>query len=146
MPFASNGVYTPPTGAENAVPGQIIASATWNTIHTDISTALTQLGEQNWTQTPRVISSPGSFTVQTTDAFIFVQASAPTITLPASSTKLFPVKIMGASGTIFSGFNSVLLPTGGDKISGESAATLTVAYQVATLFPLASGGYIISYA
>lgn len=42
MPF-SNGVYTPPTGAENATAGKVIASATWNSIFTDLSTALTQL-------------------------------------------------------------------------------------------------------
>lgn len=43
MPY-SNGVYTPPTGAENASAGTVIRSATWNTIFTDISTALTTLG------------------------------------------------------------------------------------------------------
>lgn len=43
MPF-SNGVYTPPTGAENATAGKVIASATWNSIFTDLSTALTQIG------------------------------------------------------------------------------------------------------
>ena len=33
----TNGVYTPPSGAENAFPGQVIASATWNAIFTDIA-------------------------------------------------------------------------------------------------------------
>jgi len=36
MPFAL-GVYTPASGAENAFPGQVIASATWNAIFTDIA-------------------------------------------------------------------------------------------------------------
>ena len=43
MPFL-NGVYTPPDGAEDAVPGEVIRSATWNTIFTDLSNALTQVG------------------------------------------------------------------------------------------------------
>ncbi len=44
MPFL-NGVYTPPDGAEDAVPGEVIRSATWNTIFTDLSNALTQVGQ-----------------------------------------------------------------------------------------------------
>ena len=39
-------MYTPPNGAENAFPGEIIASATWNSIFTDLSAALTFLGQQ----------------------------------------------------------------------------------------------------
>lgn len=46
MPFSiPSGIYTPPSGAENAVPGEVIRSATWNTIFTDLSTALTQVGQ-----------------------------------------------------------------------------------------------------
>ncbi len=41
----TNGVYTPPTGAENAAAGQVIRSATWNTVHIDISAALTTIGQ-----------------------------------------------------------------------------------------------------
>lgn len=44
MGFADNGVYTAPAGATNAIPGAVIASATWNSIHTDLQTALTALG------------------------------------------------------------------------------------------------------
>jgi len=40
----SNGVYTPPTGATNASAGQIIRSATWNTVHGDMANALTTVG------------------------------------------------------------------------------------------------------
>jgi hypothetical protein len=49
MPFASDGTYTPPNGAENAFAGKTIASATWNSIFTDLSSALTTLG-QAWAQ------------------------------------------------------------------------------------------------
>lgn len=40
----TGGTYTPPTGAENAAPGGVIRSATWNTIFTDMSAALTSCG------------------------------------------------------------------------------------------------------
>ncbi len=47
MPYnVSTGVYAPPDGAEDAVPGEVIRSATWNTIFTDLSNALTQVGTQ----------------------------------------------------------------------------------------------------
>lgn len=46
MPFNINtGVYTPPAGAINATTGQVIQSAVWNSIHADLSAALTQIGE-----------------------------------------------------------------------------------------------------
>ena len=45
MGFASNGVYTPATGAENAYPGKVIASATWNAVFSDIANALTDLAQ-----------------------------------------------------------------------------------------------------
>lgn len=41
MPFDTTGVYTPVTGATTAAAGDIIHSATWNSIFTDLSTALT---------------------------------------------------------------------------------------------------------
>jgi len=46
MPFNTAGVYTPPAGAESATPGAVIQSATWNSIFTDLSSALTQSMEQ----------------------------------------------------------------------------------------------------
>ena len=45
MPFSGN-VYTPPPGAENAAPGQVVQSAVWNSIFTDIATALTAVMNQ----------------------------------------------------------------------------------------------------
>lgn len=43
MPY-SLGVYTPVAGAETAFAGQVIASATWNSINTDYATAFGQIG------------------------------------------------------------------------------------------------------
>ena len=53
------GVYTPPNGAENAFPGEVIASATWNSIFTDLSGALTFLGQQ---QTPVQLTDQATIT------------------------------------------------------------------------------------
>lgn len=40
MPYSSSGAYTAATGATTAFSGQVIASATWNAIFTDLQTAL----------------------------------------------------------------------------------------------------------
>ncbi len=40
MPYNSDDSFTLPTGATNAFSGQTIASATWNSVFTDIQTAL----------------------------------------------------------------------------------------------------------
>lgn len=47
MPFnVVTGVYAPPAGAENALTGQVIQSAIWNTIHVDLAAALTLVEQQ----------------------------------------------------------------------------------------------------
>lgn len=143
MPFNSTtGVFTPPDGSENAAPGLVIRSAVWNAIFTDIATALTELA-QLMAINPRTASS-GSFSVTTTDTLILVTANAPVITLPACATKVGRVTILGAATGIFSLHNSVLTPQGGETISGESTVTLSIEHQVATLYPLSAGGYIIA--
>ena len=142
MPFNSSGVYSPPAGAESAAPSQVIRSATWNTIFTDISAALTLLGQQVLAA-PRIISTPGSFTVAVSDAVILVKANAPVITLPLSSSKVGPVQIVGAATGIFSSHNAAVTPTGGDTISGLTGVTLAADYEALQLYPLASGGYVV---
>lgn len=64
MPFSGN-VYTPPTGAENAAPGQVLQSAIWNAIFTDIAAALTQTETQiNTAPTyANILYANGSFNV-----------------------------------------------------------------------------------
>ena len=142
MPINTAGVYTPPDGAENAVPGEVIRSATWNTIFTDLSTALTQLAEGVFLPTPRTISTAGSFTVLATDTTILVKVPASTITLPLSATKLGVVKIFGAAGTIFGSNNSVLVGTSAETINGALTRTLTTNYQSILLYPTV-GGYLV---
>lgn len=143
MPFDATGTYTPPTGAENAFPGKIIASATWNAIFIDIAAALTLLGQQSPVQAPRVITSTGNITVAATDFVIEIQASVPQIQLPASSLKSYPVRIIGAATGIFSSHNSQILPSGGQTLSGAASLTLTTDYQTVELYPLSTGGYLV---
>lgn len=64
MPFSGN-TYTPPTGSENAAPGQVVQSAVWNAIFTDMAAALTTLMTQanttpNWSN---LLSANGGFNV-----------------------------------------------------------------------------------
>ena len=141
MPFGPNGTYTPPTGAENAAPGNVIRSVTWNTIFTDLSTALSQLGQATWVAAPRVVPS-GSFTVAPTDSVILVQGSSPTITLPLSSTKQGVVRIFGNAGNIFGSANALVIATSPETISGVGTVALTTNFQTIALYPLASGGYL----
>lgn len=141
MPF-TNGTYVPVTGETTAQAGDVIRSSAWNAIHTDIGACLTQLG-QILLQGPRIITVSGTVNVTTTDSILIVQASAPIINIPTASSRTSSIKIMGGAAGIFSVNNSVITPMGGDKISGLATVTLNVDYQVITLFPLASGGYLI---
>jgi hypothetical protein len=140
MGFNSSGVYTPPIGAENASPGNVIRSAVWNTIFTDLATSLSQLGTQAWVNTP--YNAVGSFTVTAGMAVVLVTASTPTITLPLSVNKQGPVSIVGTASTIFGTAKSVLVGTAGETISGAATYTLSTNYGVTILYPLSAGGYI----
>ena len=84
MPYASGGIYTGPTGSTNAVPGQVIRSATWDTINADYATSLTQVGQQLWGSPVTVTSN---YTVATTVASIIFNATATaTLTLLPATT------------------------------------------------------------
>lgn len=41
MPFDASGIYTTPSGSQNAAPGEVVQSAVWNNIFTDLSSAVT---------------------------------------------------------------------------------------------------------
>lgn len=143
MPYdTSTGIYTPPDGAENAFAGEIIRSATWNSIFTDISAALTQLGTGVFVNGPRIISSSGNFTVAATDEVIYIRAPAPTITMPLAANKTGPVTLLGAASTIFGSNTSKVLFTGGELGSGNATLILNANYQTITLYPQ-TGGYIL---
>jgi len=145
VPFNPNtGVYSPPNGAENAFPGEVIASATWNAIFTDIAAALTQLGQQQIVYNPRVVTATGAFTVNANDRIILVEAYAGNIFLPAASAKVNPVTIIGNASTVFAGGNTTLVPFGSEKIDGQASnPVLSQDYQSITLLPLSTGGWLI---
>jgi hypothetical protein len=139
----TTGVFTPPNGATNAFPGQIIASATWNAIFTDIANALTQVGQQQTVYAPRVITTAAAFTVGAIDRVILVDQAVGTIFLPSSATKLSPVTIIGNAPSVFGSGNAVLQPNGTETIDGLSSVTLTGNYQSVTLLPLSGGGWLV---
>lgn len=144
MPFDTTGTYTPPLGSENAAPGQIIRSATWNSIFTDIANALTQLGQGQFVQNPRIITSVGSILVAAADTLILIQASVPTITLPNSTTKISSVTIIGNAAGIFSSNNSTIATTAAQTVDGLASGVMVLAtdYQSVTFIPLAAGGWV----
>lgn len=144
MPFNSSGVYTPPTGAQNAAPGVVIRSTTWNTIFTDISAALTTLGQASpAVAAPTTLSAASAYTVVPADRVVLVSAAVGTIVLGAATLRAGNLTIMGTS-TLFFGTNSVvLLPTGADKISGAGSLVLNRGFQATVLYALPSGGYVV---
>lgn len=100
MPFNSDGVYVPIDGAENAFPGEVIASATWNAINVDYDEALNQLGP-SILSAPSIVTGAGPFAI-TTEGFIVINkgsASATSVTLPAVATRsLVPLRIVDWGG------------------------------------------------
>jgi hypothetical protein len=143
MPYSADGVYTPPTGAENASPSQIIRSATWNTIFTDLSSALSTVGNgAAWLNSPTTITS-GPYTVLPTDVVVLVKGAVGTIALPLSSTKTPGLTyIMGAASTVFGSASAVVVPTSPETVNGAATLTLSSNFQVATFYALSTGGYI----
>lgn len=75
MPFDNAGVYTNAAGATTAVAGDVIRSATWNAIHTDLATALSQLGAMHAVN--NTVTTPGSTPAST------VETTLQSVTLPA---------------------------------------------------------------
>lgn len=137
MGFNSGGVYTPPTGAENAAPGEVIRSATWNSIFTDISAALTLLGQQLY-GTTAVTTTP--YVPVITDAFLQVNdAGAVTINLPtAASRSGYPLAIKDVSGAAQTN-NITINPNGAETIEGLTSIKINVAYGGFNLYPVTSG-------
>lgn len=81
MGFADNGAYTIPAGATTATPGSVIASATWNSIHTDLQSALTTLGQG----CPYVLASSAVVASHTGNTN---ETALATITIPAGALAL----------------------------------------------------------
>lgn len=140
MPFNSAGVYTPASGALTAAPGAVIQSAIWNAIFTDMSSALTLLGQQLYGTTP-VTATP--YVPVAADAFLQVNFAAPVvINLPAASTRSgYPLAVKDISGAAQTN-NITINRNGTDTIDGLTSLVIDAAYGGYKLYPVA-GGWVI---
>jgi hypothetical protein len=77
------------------------------------------------------------------DLIVLIGASVPVINLPAASTKINAVSIIGNATGIFSGNNSLIVPTGSDTIDGTTSVNLSNDYQSIILYPLPGGNWRI---
>ena len=122
MPFSGN-TYTPPAGAESAAPGQVVQSAVWDAIFTDLASALTQVMNQ-FNAIP--VSLAGVGTTQAGAAAIgdlqfFIRA------IPVTAQYAFIIPATAAAGNRYTVFNEgavtavIWPPSGGDVISSSIA-------------------------
>lgn len=140
MPFNAAGVYTPSAGATTAVPGDLIRSSTWNAIFTDLSSAITLLGQQLYGSTAVTVSP---YVPLAADALLLVnKATAVAINLPtAASRNGYPLAVKDASG-IAQTNNITITANGADRIEGQVSIVIDVAFGGFNLFPV-SGGWVI---
>lgn len=133
MPYSSStGIFTPVTGATTATAGATIASATWNSINSDYSTAFTQLGPANLPfingAKPILYCTP-SQTVNFAAAAGDIATFAISSILPPSVTtySVEALRVGNAAGNL----NSVLVSlytaagAGGSVVIGSTASTIT---------------------
>jgi hypothetical protein len=144
MGFNSSGVYTPPAGATTAAPGDLIKSATWDAIFTDISAALTLLGQQLYGSTA-VNHAASPYTQLATDTLLLVDSSGGTVTinlLAASAASGYPIRIKDSQGSANTN-NITIARNGSDTIEGLTSLTINEAFGGYFLYPV-TGGWIIS--
>ena len=116
MTWSNKWLYTPPAAATDAFAGKVIASADWNSVFTDISNGLTQIGQQ-W-----VITTAINFNSANTD-------NAIAIALPTGFTTYLidKIYITGASGTLTTATCGVFTAAaGGGTAIVTSATAITV--------------------
>lgn len=136
----TTGVYTAATGATNAAAGDVIRSSTWNSIFTDIQTALTLLGQQLYNQTS-VTASPYAPAATDTLALVNV-AGAVTVNLPAASGRSgYPITIKDISGNAATN-NITINRNGADTIEGKTSIVINNNYGFFKLIPI-TGGWIV---
>lgn len=140
MPFSAGGTYTPASGSTTAAPGQVIHSSIWNAIFTDLSAALTLLGQQLYGSTS-VTTTP--YVPVATDSLLLVNDAAPVvINLPtAASRNGYPLVIKDVSGAAQTN-NITINRNTADTIDGLTSIKITNAYGGFVLFPI-TGGWII---
>lgn len=137
MPFNSSGTYTPAAGATTAAPGDIIRSATWNAIFTDISNALTSLGQALY-GTTTVTTTP--YVPLATDTFLLMNvAGAAVVNLPTAASRAgYPLVIKDISGAASTN-NITINRNTADTIDGLTSIALNVDYEGYSLHPITGG-------
>jgi hypothetical protein len=141
MPFnTTTGVYTPASGATTANPGDIIKSATWNAIFTDITSALTTLGELLYSKTS-VTATPYVPAATDTTALVNV-AGVVAVNLPAAASRSgLPLIVKDISGAAHTN-NITITPNGVETIEGLASVVIRTDYGGYTLLPVTSGWVI----
>lgn len=140
MPYNSAGVYSPSAGATTAAPGDIIRSATWNAIFTDISAALTLLGQQLYGTTSVTVVT---YVPVATDSLLLVnRAGAVAINLPTAVTMNgAPLAVKDISGVAHTN-NITITPNGSETIEGLASIVINIDYGGYWLYPI-TGGWIL---
>lgn len=126
MPYdLATGIFTPPSGAENAFAGKLIESATWNAIFTDIASALTQVGQSSLS-IPTIVTGAGPFTISADESLFVMNKGSPSasaIALPAVALRegrpLVIKDWRGNAGDI------TITPNGSETIEGLSSWLLS---------------------
>lgn len=125
MPYSTSGVYTGPTGSTNATPGAVIRSATWNTINTDVATALTQVGQQMFSG-PATVTAAAYTVSASVAAVIFNVSGTATVTLPSAAT-------YQGYGLVFKTITNNAVVSDSSNVSPLTATTAGTAILVATI-------------
>lgn len=139
MPYNfTTGVYTPPDGATDAFPGETIRSATWNSIFSDISTALSQLGPAVFTVPTSVTGA--SYTVLATDTYLRVNRSgAVAVNLGLASARAgLKLRVKDVSGAASSN-NITINRASPDTIDGANTLQILADYGTWELIPRTGG-------
>jgi hypothetical protein len=143
MPYSiSTGIFTPVAGATTATAGATIASATWNSINTDIDTAFTSLGPanlqyingaQNGYYTTAVKTVTLSVSAQDIATFSISSILPPNIT----TYRVESLRIGNAQGNLNGATVSLFTGAGatGTTVISSTATTVT------TSVPGITGGY-----
>lgn len=136
MPYASNGIYSPVSGAETAAPGNVLQSATWNNINSDYQTAFTAIGTGVVTNAMVPVPGQAAHYLLTQKAISFAATAGSdltsfAITLPTgvSAYSIAALRIGNATGTL--GTSGITLYTaasaGGVQVLSSTATTVTTA-------------------
>lgn len=131
----TTGVYTPASGATTATAGQTIASATWNGIFNDITTALTLLGKADLMGINGAVNSVAQINATGVN-FAASASDIATFSIPLPSSVGYSVRALyigNAAATL--GGVTVTLYTGagatGNVVISSTATTVTATVVVA---------------